>query len=831
MDMDVVGQNVLVTLIDPPGRMVQGVIVEVVTNPETAQALVLRNALFRDTGHRFPTIPLPAANIKDISTLNLPPLPPPIVEAAAAPAQSQNQKPPPVQLPVDPAIVSVGKSRPTSQIYRGQDLVQATQSTSHRLSTTSSLASGHIPQGTVTTAWGKGPKVTNAARLNGPFSGTDINGLKGGGDATDEEATDKIPTGPKSQRKQRAAPVANQPAPRPPFTILRRESKLKEAIVPPVNDELVRRESIQTSVTVTAAKIAATQSPKRSRKNQRESRQGAQTGYSGKGWRQSPMLKEAGGDEAENSHAPSTKSRRRKAQKGRVTREDRTGWATEDATDIQEMGDFDFEGNLGKFDKKGVFEQLRREDVVPEEQRLVGHNKIGKKPIVASRPGTFGGTKLHPTENVLDVKPVSRRGSARQRSLSSDTSSQEDVEDIRAGSRLSSRLQQKRFPKKTSSTNLSKMGLTSIEAAASTRFDNSDLLPLHVRHTNTASSTSNGALPRMTPSESEGLAYEEAESTVSVNFYVGKSRTICPVITPGGMSALEDLAISEHKLKLQTINENAGRSLAEIVLAEFTEGKHQMSTSPTAIFLVGNHRAGARALVAARHMRNRGFKTVCCVLGLDRPGSQLDVEVDKQLRTIRRTPEAVVANWREVHKYLLVNEEQGYFADVWIDALLAPGHSYDTLVPEDQNAVRDMVAWTNKRPAGHGPRVIFSIDTPCGINASNGEILSTETSSRVHMHSSYIVSMGAPRTGLLVALRNAWSVFTAEGARNYSSAWTEALLTVAVYVVDIGINEVWRAFGQQLGLATGSGVDFGMKWYRTLRLDTPPGSDQELETE
>jgi hypothetical protein len=60
---------------------------------------------------------------------------------------------------------------------------------------------------------------------------------------------------------------------------------------------------------------------------------------------------------------------------------------------------------------------------------------------------------------------------------------------------------------------------------------------------------------------------------------------------------------------------------------------------------------------------------------------------------------------------------------------------------------------------------------------------------------------------------------------------TEALLGVTVYAVDIGINEVWKGFGQQLDLATGSGVDFGMKWFMTLRLEQNDGENNEWETE
>jgi hypothetical protein len=76
--------------------------------------------------------------------------------------------------------------------------------------------------------------------------------------------------------------------------------------------------------------------------------------------------------------------------------------------------------------------------------------------------------------------------------------------------------------------------------------------------------------------------------------------------------------------------------------------------------------------------------------------------------------------------------------------------------------------------------------------------------------------MGAPRVGLLNALRYAWGSVAKEPAN--AAAYSEALLELRTYVVDIGINEVWRAYGEQLGHTTGSGVDFGFKWAVALRL-------------
>jgi enhancer of mRNA-decapping protein 3 len=108
-----------------------------------------------------------------------------------------------------------------------------------------------------------------------------------------------------------------------------------------------------------------------------------------KGWRQTPLL------EPNPSFQPFATLKKKGRRDGRV---DENGWATEDATDVQDMGDFDFAGSLAKFDKHEVFNQIQAEDSVADEDRLVAHNRLPKV-----KPGTAGGKNLHCTENVLDV--------------------------------------------------------------------------------------------------------------------------------------------------------------------------------------------------------------------------------------------------------------------------------------------------------------------------------------------------------------------------------------------------------------------------------------------
>jgi enhancer of mRNA-decapping protein 3 len=117
----------------------------------------------------------------------------------------------------------------------------------------------------------------------------------------------------------------------------------------------------------------------------------------GKGWRQTPILQSTSSFQPFNS-----------LKKGGI--KDDNGWASEDVTDVQEMGEFDFEGGLAKFDKQNLFEQMRKDDQIDEADRLVSHNRQPRP-----KPGTAGGKNLHYSENVLDVPSTMGPKSSKER--------------------------------------------------------------------------------------------------------------------------------------------------------------------------------------------------------------------------------------------------------------------------------------------------------------------------------------------------------------------------------------------------------------------------------
>jgi enhancer of mRNA-decapping protein 3 len=702
----------------------------------------LNTAVFLDSGHTFPIFQVMGYDIADISFPDPPPAP-----AATKDSHQQTKSQPAKTLPPDPAIVSFSKPDLAIKSHHEAPPNSSQPPLSHRLSVRDAAQPSNSKPGVARSVASTAPRpgskdATNdedPARLKRPFSGLDV----AIGESSDADGFDR--PSPLQSRQSSFQPEWEGALQEYQLKLSRIETNNKKSLAKARRDLDVILQSTRSgssAPSVTKASIASPpEKPKPKRDTKAKDKTPVTASFPGNGWRQSPILKEA---KPSNGKAQEARGKKKKVKRKKpVKREEPTGWATEDATDIQDLGDFDFEGSLAKFDKSTVFEQFRREDSVPPEERLVGHNKA--KP---TRPGTFGGKNLHPSENVLDSKAnhpktEPRRTASFQADVSSESSDDSTQHALRTSSRVSTRLRHRK-PTRTPTTG-------SFKERSNTGTSNKPEASFHstTKQIQTASSTSNE--PRITPSETPDTLGPSNGRLDYSQFFSDEHGRPCPTITPGVMSALEDIASTELSLRPNTINENAGRNLAEVIVNELMSrnenlAERDLESRPlTAIFLVGNHRVGARALAASRHLRDRGVNSVCCVLGLDRPGHQLDPELNRQLSTIR-TPdgatgsgkqETVVANWREVHKYLVQTEDQGEFADVWVDALLAPRHSFDTLVPEEQTAVREMVAWANACPAALGARLIFSIDVPCGINATTGSCFCGTSASLTHCRGSH----------------------------------------------------------------------------------------------
>ena len=467
----------------------------------------------------------------------------------------------------------------------------------------------------------------------------------------------------------------------------------------------------------------------------------------GKGWRQTPLVEETIPTKA----AGQQKSLRHKSRGSFL--DDANGWATEDATDIQDLGDFDFESNLSKFDKEGIFREIRRDDTKADDERLVSFNRKAK-------PGTNGGRNLHYTENVLETTDM--KATNIWKSEAGETE-EDDIHDAQYSSG------------KGSKRSTSQRRMQSRRGSAIT--------PLGLGHVRGISRTRS---PRLATNASAGVSpVNGPASSCRASMRILSSNKPCTCVSPLQMLEIEQLCMTEIGMTEDMLAENAGRGIAEAILPLPVA----LNDNPIMLFLVGNHKSGARAVAGARQLRNRGLRVSLSVLGGEREEMLLE-GLRKQLDIFKKGGGWIV-KWDELQTKLATSAHA--LPDLIVDALFGMHVAFDELRTDDQAIAFEMIRWANRISAP-----ILSVDVPSGLIAASGEITQTDSGPLV-VQADYVVSLAAPKTALL---------FAASNGEAGSADWN-------LSVVDIGISSVaWRKYGTRRR----HGVDFKDLWLVPLKI-------------
>lgn len=422
-----------------------------------------------------------------------------------------------------------------------------------------------------------------------------------------------------------------------------------------------------------------------------------------KGWRQTPLTEPSSSTKMQPStngsisrKTPSA-SMKKSRNLHRKDGEEQNGWATEEATDIQDMGDFDFEGNLSKFDKRGVFDQIRNDDTTADEDRLVSFNRL------PARPGTAGGKNLHYTENVLDSPAAI--GSTNWNSEAGDSEDDDaQINSSRSSRRNLSRATVRRPPSRKSSAvapNNQQVGGHGARYSSPHRTSSPNLKPIR----KAASATGSFNTPK--PS-----------------LRMISSGRACPCVSPLQMLEIEQLAISELGMTEDMITENAARGIAELALKIIEQNVNDLSKeahpgSPVMVILAGNHKSGARAIAAGRHLRSHGARVSICILGLEREDDLVD-SVRRQLHIFRKSGGRVIQD-SELPR--CNKTDNALEALLVIEALLSTHVTFDDLRVDDQARYLELKSWAYNwsEQSCH----IISVDVPSGVDASSGTFFLT----------------------------------------------------------------------------------------------------------
>ncbi|EWG46508.1 hypothetical protein FVEG_06973 [Fusarium verticillioides 7600] len=481
----------------------------------------------------------------------------------------------------------------------------------------------------------------------------------------------------------------------------------------------------------------------------------------GKGWRQTPILQSTSSFQPFHSLKKSSKGR-----KGLLD----NGWASEDVT--EEMGEFDFENNLAKFDKRTIFDQMRKEDQIDDASRLVSHNR---KP----KPGTAGGKNLHYTENVLDL-PSSTKKDA-------DFWNSEADDGLNEAERLSGR---------------------EVRGGQGNRRADSKSGPSRRSQSRKASAVAvSGGLPLSRVNSGQGHP---------PGLYLVPSHKRLETVSALQMLNLENIAANEIGLTEQLMAENGGRGIAEVALVALSDpaikvrfglaGANPSSSatlmSPVVVILAGNNKSGIRAIAAARHLRNKNVNMLVCLVGIEREKDLLE-DLRQQIQLYRAFGGKILSK-ADLFEHLRKASSSGSPVSVSliIDALLGLTISFEELRTGDQAAVYELMEWANRNEA-----FVLSVDVPTGIDPTSGKVAVID-GSRLFVKPRYVVAMGAPKRGLLEAVTPP----DEDDPQNLNNAGHEE--EWRLFIADLGLGSaVWRKAGTKIR----RGIDFDEKWLLEMK--------------
>ncbi|KAF2746211.1 hypothetical protein M011DRAFT_495048 [Sporormia fimetaria CBS 119925] len=761
MASDLIGISVAVTLRNPPNTVVEGLVANI--NAETS-LLTLRNVLFPATGHRLDNYHVEGHAIADIKVS--PEAPPTLSHSQPHPTPSlppsgpehgyhgsHHDRVPAASQPLhDPAIVSVKKAGTAPSFAQASSSIPLEAPATPVIPMPRVVAPQHASGQTHNrTPQSRPSRETSAATLEKPFSSLII------AEGTELETDEAIPPAAPTVRRVSITKTRNGR----PMDDIGNAVKAEDGFKRTRRGGKARKKELAAQERRTAAEInVSMDTPRKGKDN---------------GWRKTPLLQDAGqpatktpGVIAGSVGLKAVTASNRKTRRQRAL-DATNGWATEDATDIQELPEFDFMGNLSKFDKRRVFEEIRNEDTTADEDRLVSFNRL-------ARPGTHGGKNLHPTENVLSSPSTTDEGEL------------SDLDSGRNSRRALSRASHKRIPLRQGSglhmdgEHQAHSGGPPSLTSRATRSQKRG------PYASSSHATGSPMLGRLTSPPASPMVDSLPQQCLRL---VSTNRK-CHTITPGGMLAVEESAEVDYGLSEDIMAENAARGIVEVALTALAPGDRRLTreshnSRPVVVVLAGNHRAGARAIAAARHLRERGLKVMVALLGFERT-ADWDRDIRRQVDLYVKLGGSVKA-WQSTEDALKRLQAP---PELIIDALLGRHKEFDALADEDRRNVLSIVGWANKSRAN-----VLAVETPSGVGGSTGEVAILE-GEPLEVRAKYIVCLGAPRSGLLKALQR---------GSGRDPEWL-------IWVVDIGINRPWR----NAGIGGGKGIRFGDSWVVQVKL-------------
>ncbi|KAI8363313.1 YjeF N-terminal domain-containing protein [Mortierella sp. GBAus27b] len=382
-------------------------------------------------------------------------------------------------------------------------------------------------------------------------------------------------------------------------------------------------------------------------------------------------------------------------------------WAQGDTDDFKDE-DFDFQHNLGLFDKAAVFAEIREADDTAPESLLVNLNRNPNRARAMEESPSM--RKLKHTENVLDPAPkrsTYKRASSKSHVHGSGPSGEDEADDSDEDDSWNS---------------------SSVD-------ESSEVVSGRKLRANGCNDS---------PASSTSTAKVNGEGVSSSGDRGGKKRAVkiqtstgiaCPTVTSLQMQEVERLSAAEMGLSDEQMIENGGRGAAMLCLRALGGSRRiqpdNHNSAPLVVILAGNNRTGAYALCAARHLSNHGCVALAFITGSNHEG-QLHPTVATQSRGF------LAAGGELIHTIAELPQSTSP-VDLIMDGLL--GYQYtvrDIVASDEREIVCDLMDWANDNKAP-----VLSLDMPSGVNGTTGQGDKTKFCVRPK----WTLCLGAPKAG------------------------------------------------------------------------------------
>ncbi|KAF9933856.1 enhancer of mRNA decapping [Linnemannia zychae] len=386
-------------------------------------------------------------------------------------------------------------------------------------------------------------------------------------------------------------------------------------------------------------------------------------------------------------------------------------WAQGDTDDFKDE-DFDFQGNLGLFDKARVFAEIREADDTAPESLLVNLNRNPNRARAIDESPML--RKLLPTENVLDPapkRPQYKRTGSKSNVHGSGLSEEDEVDESGDDDSWNS---------------------SSVDESTTTAAIRDGVRGLKIRANGTSALSSPALKTNGDGASSNGGGGEGKRRSVKIQTLAGVS---CPTVTSAQMQEVERICAAEMGLSDEQMVENGGRGAAMMCLQALGGSRriqpNNHNSAPVVVILAGNNRTGAYALCAARHLSNHGCIVMSFVAGSNHEG-ELHSMVASQSRGFLATGGEMIHTIAEL-------PQSSSPVDLIVDGML--GYQYtvrDIVDSYEREAVCDLMDWANDNKAP-----VLSLDMPSGVNGTTGQGDKTKFCVRPK----WTLCLGAPKAG------------------------------------------------------------------------------------